>query len=333
MTKSRGTRLLTFSLLIVFVLVTLLSGCGSNPMQSAQPSEQAGGNSKSTFTIGVALASDTNPLYVGMMKGIEAKAKVLGVNIRSVIANEDQTRQVNAVQDLITSKVDAILISPISEQGALVAYESAKKAGIPIISVARSIKRPDLEASYVGMDIVQDGRNIGEWLVKKLNSKGNVAMLKGPAGASFAMDMEKGFKEVLGKYPEIKIVGEVNSEITKEQGLKNTDIFLTANPSKLDAIYSASDELALGAVQAADAAGRLKGIVITGYNGGPTAIDSIKERKLGMTIALRSQGWGQLALQTVVDILNSKSVAKQVMNTTKIVDQDNVGKIIPEEIK
>lgn len=335
--------------ILLFVLVIALTaavvGCGSSgsttttatpttvaetttvPSSTDTTAAQGGG----PYTIGLSLASATNPFYVGMQKGIEAKAAELGVTVRVVVANEDQSLQVNGVQDLVTQQVDAILISPISVEGSIAAYEAAKSAGIPIISLARTIKNPDLEATYVGMDIVQDGRNTGEWIATKLGGKGTVAMLKGPAGASFAMDLEKGVKEALAKYPDIKIVAEVNSPLTKEDGLKNTENILTANPD-LGAIYCANDEIALGAVQAAESAGRLDKLAITGYNGVPPAIESIKAGKLAMTTALKAGSWGALALQTAVDILNGKSVGAQVANETKIVDQANVASLTAADL-
>lgn len=317
-----------FILLSSFLLSIAMAGCGKTANEKSEGQAQK----DIKYTIGIALASATNPLYVTMNKGITQEAEKLNLKLKTVIANEDQSRQVNGIQDLITSKVNAIIVSPITTEGSIVAYEAAQKAGIPVVSVARSIKRQDLESAYVGMDIVDDGRRIAKWLVDKLGGKGNVAMLKGVAGASFTMDLEKGFKEIMSQYPEIKIVAEYNSAITKEEGLKLAENILTANP-KLNAIYAANDELALGAVQAAETAGRLNDILITGYNGVPAAIEAIKAGKLEMTISLRPFGWGQLAVDTVYDILEGKEVPEVVFNQTKIVDIDNVKNINPDEIK
>lgn len=324
--------------LVGVLLMTLMVGCSSDKTtgqaKSSGEAKTSGENAagKKTFTVGVVLASSTNPLYVSMNKGIEAKAKELGLNIRSVIADEDQTRQANGIQDLVTAKVDALLVSPISVEGAIPAYEAAKQAGIPVISIARTLRRKDLEVTFVGMDLVRDGFKTGEWMAKKLNGKGKVAMLKGVSGASFTMDLEKGFKEAIAKYPDIKIVGEVNSAITKEQGLKNTENFLTANP-QLDAIYNANDELALGCVQAVEAAGRLDKIIITGYGGTPPALNSIREGKLTATTTNRPYGWGMLGIQTVYDVLNGKKVPFPVDHATKIVDQEILKNTNPDDLK
>ena len=146
------------------------------------------------------------------------------------------------------------------------------------------------------------------------------------------MDLEKGFKEVLAKYPEIEIVGEVNSAITKEQGLKNTENFLTANP-QLDAVYSANDELALGAVQAVEAVNRLKTTIVTGYGGTPPGLASIKDGKISATTSLRPVGWGILAIQTVQDALDGKKIPYPVNHPTRVVEQKTINEINPEDLK
>jgi len=124
----------------------------------------------------------------------------------------------------------------------------------------------------------------------------------------------------------------VNSAITKEQGLNNTENFLTANP-ELDAIYAANDELALGAIQAVEAAGRLDEIIITGYGGTPPGLESVKEGKITATTSLRPYGWGILGIQTVFDVLNGKTVPNPVDHKTKIVDQEILKNTNPDELK
>ena len=85
-------------------------------------------------TIGVALASDVNPFYIAMKAGIEARAKELGANVVFVTSNEVVAQQVDGIQDLVARKVDGILASPIDAVAVGAAYDSAGKAGIPVIS-------------------------------------------------------------------------------------------------------------------------------------------------------------------------------------------------------
>mgnify|MGYP001501298257 CR=1 FL=1 len=88
-------------------------------------SESAGAKS---FTIGVSLASDVNPFYIAMGKGMRMQAKAMGAKLRFVTANEDMAAQLNGVQDLIAAGVDILLISPIDAVASGAALDAAAAA-------------------------------------------------------------------------------------------------------------------------------------------------------------------------------------------------------------
>jgi ribose transport system substrate-binding protein len=103
------------------------------------------------LTIGVSLADDTNPFYIGVKRGIEARAKQIGADLAFVTANEVASQQINGIQDLIQRKVDALLISRIDTVAVAGAYEMAGRAGIPVVSVVRFANSP-YEKRAVTMD-------------------------------------------------------------------------------------------------------------------------------------------------------------------------------------
>ena len=118
-------------------------------------------------TIGVSLPQDDNPFYIGMLKGIRARAGELGFDVATVSSNEDKLKQINGVQDLVAKGVKGILISPIDAVGVNAAYDAAAAAKIPIVSLARGSTSPN-QTIHVAMDEVQVGRDIAEWTAKKL---------------------------------------------------------------------------------------------------------------------------------------------------------------------
>ena len=87
------------------------------------------------ITIGVSLPQDDNPFYIGMLKGIRARAGELGFDVATVSSNEDKLKQINGVQDLVAKGVKGILISPIDAVGVNAAYDAAAAAKIPIVSL------------------------------------------------------------------------------------------------------------------------------------------------------------------------------------------------------
>src|SRR5207237_3605967 len=96
-----------------------------------------------------------------------------------------------------------------------------------------------------------------------------------------------GYSEVMAKYPGIQIVFRADGPLTRERGVKQAEDVLVAHPD-LAAIYSANDDVALGAMQAVNAAGRKGKTLVTGMNGVPPALRAVKERSEEHTSELQS---------------------------------------------
>lgn len=286
------------------------------------------------FKVGVSLPDQQNPFYVAMSKFIVQTFEENGIEPVLLMAKADVNEQVSQINDLIAAKVDAILVSPADTEGPAPVLKKAHEAGIPLFMVARTLdpKYKDIWKTYVGFDYTKVGRQKGEWLVK--NAKpGKVAMLLGPAGALVSVELEKGFKEVVEKAG-FEIVWAQNSTLTRENGLKLAEDALVAHPD-LVAIDAMNDDLALGAVQAAKASGKGDGIAIIGMNGSPTALASVHNGELDMTIALDPVGWGKAAAQMVSDFLKEGKQPDALFEpfVPKAVAQDEAYETIPPHLR
>jgi ribose transport system substrate-binding protein len=280
------------------------------------------------ITIGVSLAQDDNPFYIAMLKGIRARAQELGWDVATVSANEDKLKQINGVQDLVARGVKGILISPIDAVGVNAAYDAAAAAKIPIVSVARGSVSPN-QTIHVAMDEKQIGRDIAEWTAKKLGGKGQVAMLLGPSGAPTFKNLADGYTEVMAKYPDIKIVFKSDGPLTRERGVKQTEDALVANPD-LAAIYTANDDVALGAMQAVLAANRAGKTIVTGMNGVPPALRAVKDGNMAMTVELNPVEWGRLGVDVLATYLKGDKIEPRVFIKHNLIDSSNVDAKLPK---
>ena len=280
------------------------------------------------IAIGVSLAQDDNPFYIAMLRGIRARAQELGWEVATVSANEDKLKQINGVQDLIARGVRGILISPIDAVGVNAAYDAAAAAKIPIVSVARGSTSPN-QTIHVAMDEKQIGRDIAEWIAKKLGGKGKVALLMGPSGAPTFKNLGDGYVEVMAKYPGISIVFRADGPLTRERGVKQAEDVLVANPD-LAAIYCANDDVALGAKQAVNAANRQGKTLVTGMNGVPPALRAVKEGGLAMTVELNPMQWGRLGVDVLAAFLKGEKVEPRVFINHVVIDATNVDAKLPK---
>jgi len=285
-----------------------------------------GVHAEDKVTIGVSLPQDDNPFYIGMLKGIRARAGELGWDVTTVSSNEDKLKQINGVQDLVAKGVKGILISPIDAVGVNAAYDAAAAGKIPIVSLARGSTSPN-QTIHVAMDEVQVGRDIAEWTAKKIGGKGKVAMIMGPSGAPTFRNLAQGYNEVLSKYPDIQVVFKTDGPMTRERGLKNAEDALVANPD-LKAIYAANDDLALGAMQAVLAANKNGQTIVTGMNGVPPALKAVKEGNIAMTVELNPVLWGRLGVDVLATYLKGGKVEPRVFIKHVIIDKSNVDDVL-----
>jgi ribose transport system substrate-binding protein len=279
-------------------------------------------------TIGVSLAQDDNPFYIAMLKGIRERAQELGWEVVTVSANEDKAKQIAGVQDLVARGVQGILISPIDAVGVNAAYDAAKAANIPIVSVARGSTSPN-QTLHVAMDEAQIGRDIAEWTAKAVGGDGKVAMLLGPSGVPTFRNLGDGYAQVMAKYPKIQIVFRADGPLTRERGVKQAEDALVANPD-LKAIYAANDDVALGAMQAVLAADRSGKTIVTGMNGVPPALRAVKDGKLAMTVELNPVLWGRLGVDVLASYLKGEKVEPRVFIKHVIIDQTNIDAKLPK---
>lgn len=320
----------TLSAGLLLCTMALVTACGSKPATPApdagktQPAAPAPAAKKKV--IGVSLPEQDNPFYVAMKNWLEKEGKAAGFEMKIAIANRDAAKQLADMEDFIQSKVDGIVLGPVDVVGSKATVEAAGKANIPVVTVARYVQDSTVPISRVATDDVAVGRLAGEFISKKLGDKGgNVVLLRGPAGASYANLQEKGVLEILEKNPKIKIVAKQAHPDTRADSLKMMEDILQAQP-QIDAVYGSNDEVALGALAALKAANR-KNVVVTGGNGVPAAIDSIKAGDMTFTAAKEPGKQAVLAVQALVDKFAGKEVKKDQFTAAVGVSKENVDQV------
>ena len=133
----------------------------------------------------------------------------------------------------------------------------------------------------------------------------------------------------MAKYPGIQIVFRADGPLTRERGVKQAEDVLVAN-ADLAAIYTANDDVALGAMQAINAAGRKGKTLVTGMNGVPPALRAVKDGKMAMTIELNPVLWGRLGVDVLAQYLKGDKVEPRVFIKHVIIDKTNIDEKLPK---
>src|SRR6185436_12697754 len=130
--------------------------------------------------------------------------------------NTDAAGQLEDIRNLISAGVDAIVVNPADPAGIKAALAEAAKAGIVVVAVDQAVTEP---SAYVISNNQEQYAYLGaKWLVEQLGGKGDVAYMRGAAGASADSDRDKGFKRAAAENPGIKIVKEVFTGWQQDQG-------------------------------------------------------------------------------------------------------------------
>jgi simple sugar transport system substrate-binding protein len=212
------------------------------------------------LTVGFSQIGAENPWRTAETESVKAEGAKRGVDLKFSDAQGKQENQVRAIKTYIAQKVDAIILAPVVETGWETVLKQAKQAKIPVILLDRGITVTDesLYTTLIASDFVEEGRRAAQWLADKTSNTATIVELQGTAGAAPAIDRRKGFAEGIAKYPNMKIVKSQTGEFTRAKGKEVMEAFLKSEPG-ITAVYAHNDDMALGAIQAIEEAGKKPG--------------------------------------------------------------------------
>lgn len=260
------------------------------------------------YKIGASLLTQQHPFYIELADAMKAEAKKDDVVLNISIANQDLNKQLSDVEDFITKKVDAIIISPVDSKGVQAAIIKAEKAGIPVITVDVAAEGVPV-VTHVATDNYAGGVEAGKLMGKLLNGKGKVAIIDYPALQSVVARVE-GFKKGLADTPDVKVVA-IQTGITRAEALTVAQNMMQAHPD-LNGLFGFGDDAALAAVIAAKSA-RNDNIKIIGFDGMKEARDAVDSGKTFVAVIRQyPDQMGAKAIDAAVDHLNGKPVAKAI---------------------
>lgn len=263
--------------------------------------------------VGVSLSTLNNPFFVSIREGVEEAAKDKDVETVITDAQNDSSSQNNQVEDLITQKVDLIIINPVDSTAISSSVKKANEANIPVICVDRSSDEGEI-VSFISSNNIEGGKLAGEFILEKAGKDAKVIQLEGIPGASSTRERGEGFKKATdGK---IDLVASQTANFDRAEGMTVMENLLQAQPD-VKAVFCQNDEMALGASEAIKASG--KDIVLVGFDGNEDAINAVKEGTMTATVAQKPKEMGKIALETAVKYLKGEKVEEKVDSPLELV--------------
>lgn len=288
---------------------------------------------KKKITVGFSQIGAESGWRTANTASVKDEAKKRGIELKFADAQQKQENQIKAIRSFIAQKVDVIAFSPVVETGWEPVLKEAKKAGIPVVLSDRAVEVSDqsLYKCFIGSDFVEEGRRAAKWLAEKTGGKAQIAELVGTPGAAPAIDRKKGFEEVIAKYPDMKIIKSQSGDFTRAKGKEVMEAFLKSPEGKnINVLFAHNDDMALGAIQAMEEAGKKPGkdIIIVSIDGVKGAFEAMVAGKLNCTVECNPLIGPQL-FDLIEKVAAGKAVPKRVVSEEGVYDQSQAEKELP----
>lgn len=292
------------------------------PAATEAPKEKAAEASDKPIKIGLTMLFDD--LWLTTLRdAMTAYAKSQpGVELIAVDSKEDVAVQLGQVENFVAQGVDAIIVIPANTDAVEPMTKAAQDAGIPLVYVNRRPADLPEGIAYVGSDSIDAGIFQAEWLAEKLGGKGNVVIMNGNLAQEAAQMRTAGVKQVFEKYPDIKIIKEDTGNWSRDQGLALMENWLSTG-DQIDAVASNNDEMAIGALSAIDAAGKLGKILVAGVDASPDALAEMDKGRLNMTVFQNAAGQGEGGIQAAIALARGEKVEQITWVPYEPVTPDN----------
>lgn len=271
-------------------------------------------------SIGVSLPATGGVFYQEVERGMRQVNDSLGFDLR--VTTGDGPMQASQVDSFVRAGVVAIVLGPADPERSAGAIERANRARVPVFTVGVRAEGGEV-VSHIGSDDGQGGELASWYLGQRLHGGGNEAILDQPSVATIR-ERVAGFRLVLSRFPNIRILATPAVEPgTREQAQRATEHLLAAD-QRIDAIFATTDECALGALAAIEAAHRTD-VVVVGDGGSAEARAAIaKHTALVADVVPDPVTMGRYAIEIAASHLRGNRVYAFAPVRVRVVDIDSL---------
>ncbi|MBO4987211.1 MAG: ABC transporter substrate-binding protein [Lachnospiraceae bacterium] len=319
------------------VLMILIMGmsCVSCKMFNAELEQEVTSEEDNLIVVGYSQLGSESVWRTANTNSIQkALSEENGFFLQLKNARQKQENQIKAIRSFISQRVDYIVFSPIEEEGWRTVLTEARKAGIPVILVDRTISTKDesLYTTRVGTDTYWEGEQAGIWLEEDLLKTGeqdetvNIVILEGTTGATSQIGRSVGFENIAKQHENWNILASESGDFTTAKGKEVMEKYLWLYDD-IDVLVSQNDDMTFGAIEALKESGRYIGpeddIRIISFDAGRSALELVKAGEIDVDIECNPEQ-GELLAEVIHKLQSGEKVEKVYMVEDKVFTIDNV---------
>jgi ribose transport system substrate-binding protein len=271
--------------------------------------------------IAVFTKNQTNPLFQVVRLGADSAARQMHATVVHYVPTQPDSipEQMSQIEDAITKRPSAVVFVPVDSKAMVPGVQKMNAAAIPVVNIVDHSLGGQI-VSWVGADEHIMALSTGRYLLEKLGGKGNVIIIEGVGGSLGSAERVRGFKQALEEFPNVKLLASQPGNFQRLQALQVTENLMQAHPV-IDGVMAANDAMALGVIEALDAANR-KALVV-GLNGTKEGIDAIKAGKLLASGDFNGYLQGCIGAMAAIRQVRNLPVPKEINFPPHVVDSTN----------
>lgn len=313
--------------IFTLIMMLVLSACSSGSATTSGKGKEAEGKSSGKKVIGVSLSNFSDEFRTYMIDAMKKEQeKYPEYEFMYSDAQNDSAKQMNQIENFIELQVDAIIFTPVDTVAAVDIVDRVASENIPIIVSNQTFDGVEKATAYVGSESIESGLIQMEEVAKQLNGKGNIAIMDGELGHEAQIKRTEGNKQIIAKHSDMKVTVQSSAKWSRPDAMKLMENWLQSG-KKIDAVVANNDEMAIGAILAIEAAGKLDDILVAGIDATPAALDLVKAGKLEVTVFQDAVGQGAASIDTAVKAAKGEKV-ENVIVPYQLVTAQNVDEFI-----
>ena len=262
-----------------------------------------------------------NPFWAAVEEGARQKAEELGVEL-VVLAPPQETdvpTQIAQVEDQLAKGVTAIALAPTDPNALAPVVDQAIAQDVGVVFVDTMGSNEGV--TFIGTDNAAGGRLAAEYICENVEPGSDVAIIHGVITQSSHEARVRGAKEAFEACG-ANVVAEQPADSDRAMGQTVMENILTGNP-ELSAVFATNDNLALGAVEALKAAGRLQDVTVVGFDANPDAAASIAAGEMSASVAQSPSNMCALGVENALKVAQGEEIEANIDTGTELVTADN----------
>ncbi|MCI0422689.1 MAG: sugar ABC transporter substrate-binding protein [Acidobacteria bacterium] len=284
-------------------------------------------------TVGLLMISTVAPYVAGYRKAFDSEARRLNMGVIALDANSDPARQAAQAEDLIGKRVDVLCFWPVDAKAIVPSVRKAYEAGIPLVCTNSWTEESVLHCfkSFIGASMVEEGIIAGQLIAEALNGRGKIAIIEGNPGQDATYWRSTAFIDELKRLaPAIEVLDRQTARWDRARATAVAENYLTTY-SDLNAIMAQDDNMAVGALQAIKAAGKLQQVKLISINSSREGLEAIVAGEMYGSCTQSPTFEGIYTARVARDVANGwPPVPRWIRNPVMRVDKSNVHQVFGE---